>query len=105
MSLVYEPDKTVPAIPVPAVRARAELARLAGRYQFGHTFYAPDAVAAVSIDPRGEVVLAYGNDTTTLMPLADGSYLDRLYWSFIRFTGDTLVYKNGSAEFTAPRMR
>ena len=39
------------------------------------------------------------------MPLADGSYLDRVFWSFIRFQGDNLIYKNGSSEFTAPRSR
>jgi CubicO group peptidase (beta-lactamase class C family) len=104
MALVYQPDKPRPAIPVPVARAPAELARLAGQYQFGHDFYAPDAVATVSI-ARGEVVLAYGNVTTTLVPLGDGSYLDRQYWSFIRLSGDALVYRNGSSEFTAPRLR
>ncbi len=41
--------------------------------------------------------------TATVTPLADGSYFDRMYWSFIRFADGKLVYRNGSSEFVAPR--
>jgi CubicO group peptidase (beta-lactamase class C family) len=100
-SLVY--GKPRPKVPALGTRTQAELDKVSGRYQFGHTFYRADAVGTVSIN-HGELVLAYGSVTTTLLPLADGSYLDRRFWSFIRFAGDSLIYRNGSSEFTAPRL-
>ncbi len=103
-SILWEPAKALPAMPKRVARTAAELAKVASNYTFDAKFYQPNAVAKVSVE-GSTLVLRYGTVTTTLVPLADGSYLDRLYWSFIRFDGENLIYRNGSSEFTAPRSR
>lgn len=102
-ALLWEPRAALPAVPRPAPRSATELARAVGRYQFGSDFYQPDATIEVAVRD-GTLELRTPGFTATVTPLADGSYFDRMYWSFIRFADGTLIYRNGSSEFVAPRV-
>jgi hypothetical protein len=73
------------------------------RYQFGPDFYQPDSTVEVAVRD-GALELRTPAFTATVTPLADGTYFDRMYWSFIRFADGKLVYRNGSSEFVAPRV-
>ena len=102
-ALLWQDHPALPPVPRPAPRSTAELARVAGRYQFGHDYYQPDVAVEVAV-AAGALELRYPSFTAVLTPLADGSYFDRMYWSFVRFTDGALVYRNGSDEFVAPRV-
>lgn len=102
-ALLWEPHAALPAVPRPAQHAAGELERAVGRYRFGHDFYQPDATVEVVVRD-GALELRTPAFSATLTPLADGSYFDRMYWSFIRFADGTLVYRNGSSEFVAARV-
>jgi CubicO group peptidase (beta-lactamase class C family) len=102
-ALLWEPHPALPPVPRPAPRSASELERAVGRYQFGHDFYQPDATVEIAVRD-GALEIRTPGFTATVTPLADGSYFDRMYWSFIRFADGKLVYRNGSSEFIATRV-
>ena len=41
--------------------------------------------------------------TVALVPIKGDRFFDRNFWSFVRFEGDKLIYRNSDKEFIAPR--
>jgi CubicO group peptidase (beta-lactamase class C family) len=77
---------------------RAELAKYEGTYKYGPDFYQPNStVKMIAHDDFLEV----SPESPPIVPLANGEFFDRAYWSFIRFDGDKLLYRNGNDHFVA----
>jgi len=97
-AIVYgQPPANSPPVIVHA--KRDALAKYEGTYKFPHDYYVPDQ--ALKVEAHDDYLS--NSAGTSFVPLKNGEFFDRAYWSFIRFDGDKLLYRNGKDEFVAVR--
>ncbi len=102
-AILWQNKPKLAAVPARVRRASEELDRAAGDYQFDSSFFVANVLAHVERHDD-YLMMDYRNGTVVpLLPLADGSYFDRLYWSFVRIEEGRMIYRNGSSEFTGVR--
>ena len=97
-AIVYG-EKPANAPPQIIHATRAALEKYEGTYQFGPDFYV--ANQALKVDAHDDYLS--NSSGSTFVPLANGEFFDRYYWSFIRFEDGKLIYRNGKDVFTAPK--
>jgi CubicO group peptidase (beta-lactamase class C family) len=102
--ILWNREPKLPPVPKRVSRPAEELSRHAGEYRFGSNFYTPNLLARVERrDDYLVMIYVEGSTVIPLLPMADGQYFDRLYWSFVRFEERKLIYRNGDSEFVALR--
>jgi D-alanyl-D-alanine carboxypeptidase len=101
-SLLWEEKPSLEAVPRRVARQSAELDQVVGQYQFDKDFFVPNLLA--KIERRGDyLAMIYpGGSHIPLVP-TDNGYFDRAYWSFVRFEGDKMIYRNGGADYVGVR--
>jgi len=97
-AIVYG-EKPANAPPQIIHATRAALEKYEGTYQFGPDFYV--ANQALKVDAHDDYLS--NSSGSTFVPLANGEFFDRYYWSFIRFDDGKLIYRNGKDVFSAPK--
>ena len=100
--LLWEEAPKLEPVPMPVQRAAADLDRNTGDYRFDKNFFVPNLLA--HIERRDNyLAMVYSNGSVVpLVPTADG-YFDRVYWSFVRFEGDKMIYRNGGVDYVGIR--
>ena len=93
-------------VPKPVAVSANELKRYAGTFQFGDDYFVKKAV--VRVEPRIDhldLIYAATNFSIALLPLEGDRFFDRNFWSFVRFEGDKLIYRNDDKDYVAVRQR
>jgi CubicO group peptidase (beta-lactamase class C family) len=62
------------------------VARDAGSYKFGANFYQPNATLVLSVENRNALLHWPSAETTALVPVDGGEYIDRAYWMPVSFS-------------------
>jgi hypothetical protein len=91
-------------VPKPVHLEANELKRYAGTFQFGDDYFVKNAI--VRVEPKADHLdLAYPatNFTIALVPIDGKRFFDRNFWSFVRFEGDKLIYRNNDKDYVAVR--
>ena len=91
-------------VPKPVHVNAADLKQYAGTFRFGDDYFVKNAV--VRVDPQPDHLdLTYPATafTIALLPLEGGRFFDRNFWSFVRFEGDKLIYRNNDRDYVATR--
>ena len=100
--ILWEASPKLETVPKPSVRAAADLDRAAGSYRFDKNFFVPNLLARIE-RRGGYLAMIYPNGSEIpLVPTANG-YFDRVYWSFVRFEADRMIYRNGGADYVGVR--
>ena len=86
--------------------ARTTLDRYAGRYRGGEDFLIPNVTLSLE-DRDGTLFMAWSSGAVEeLVPQSDSTFLDRKFWSMVRFVGPPpgdLIYHSGGKDYTARR--
>ncbi|HLW34209.1 MAG TPA: serine hydrolase domain-containing protein, partial [Chthoniobacterales bacterium] len=91
-------------VPHPVSVSEPELKRCAGKFRFGDDFFQKNA--EVQIEARADHLdLIYSSTgfTVSLIPIGNGQFFDRVFWSFVRFEKDKLIYRNGETDYVAAK--
>jgi CubicO group peptidase (beta-lactamase class C family) len=91
-------------VPKPAHMNRAALKRYAGMFRFGDDYFVKNA--EVRIEPQAdhlEMTYPATNFSIALLPIEGNRFFDRNFWSFVRFDGDNLIYRNTDQDYIAVR--
>jgi len=91
-------------VPKPTRVDGNELKRYAGTYQFGVDYFVPNAV--VRVEPKVDhlrFTYPATNFTIALVPIEGQRFFDRNFWSFVRFEGDKLIYRNSDKDYVAKK--
>jgi hypothetical protein len=82
----------------------ADLKRFAGTFRFGGDYFVKNAM--VRVEPQMDHLdLNYPATgfSIALIPIEGDRFLDRNFWSFVRFDGDKLIYRNNDKDYVAIR--
>jgi CubicO group peptidase (beta-lactamase class C family) len=91
-------------VPRPMHVNGADLERFAGTFRFGDDYFVKNAV--VRVEPQTDYLdLKYPATgfSVALIPIEGDRFFDRNFWSFIRFDGDKLIYRNNDKDYVAFR--
>jgi hypothetical protein len=91
-------------VPRPIHVNGADLKRFAGTFRFGDDYFVKNAV--VRVEPRVDHLdLNYPATgfSIALIPIEGDRFFDRNFWSFVRFDGDKLIYRNNDKDYVAVR--
>ena len=91
-------------VPRPIHVNGADLKRFAGTFRFGDDYFVKNAV--VRVEPQMDHLdLNYPATgfSIALIPIEGDRFFDRNFWSFIRFDGDKLIYRNNDKDYVAVR--
>ena len=91
-------------IPRPVKTAPDKLKSYAGTFQFGDDYFVKNAV--MKIEAAGDhlnMINTANGFTIGLLPIEGDRFFDRIFWSFVRFEGDKLIYRNGDRDYVATR--
>jgi D-alanyl-D-alanine carboxypeptidase len=91
-------------VPRPIRVNGADLKRFAGTFRFGDDYFVKNAV--VRVEPQMDHLdLNYPATgfSIALIPIEGDRFFDRNFWSFIRFDGDKLIYRNNDKDYVAAR--
>jgi D-alanyl-D-alanine carboxypeptidase len=91
-------------VPRPIHVNGADLKRFAGTFRFGDDYFVKNAV--VRVEPRMDHLdLTYPATgfSIALIPIEGDRFFDRNFWSFVRFDGDKLIYRNTDKDYVAVR--
>ena len=91
-------------VPRPIHVNGADLKRFAGTFRFGDDYFVKDAVVRVEPQPD-HLDLNYPATgfSIALIPIEGDRFFDRNFWSFVRFDGDKLIYRNNDKDYVAVR--
>ena len=91
-------------VPRPTHVNGADLKRFAGTFRFGDDYFVKNAVVRVEsrMDHLDLTYPATGF-SIALIPIEGDRFFDRNFWSFIRFDGDKLIYRNNDKDYVAVR--
>jgi len=91
-------------VPRPIHVNGADLERFAGTFRFGDDYFVKNAV--VRVEPQMDHLdLNYPATgfSIALIPIEGDRFFDRNFWSFVRFDGDKLIYRNNDKDYVAVR--
>jgi CubicO group peptidase (beta-lactamase class C family) len=91
-------------VPKPVRENAANLKRFAGTFRFGEDYFVKNAV--VRVDPQIDhldLVYPATSFSISLVPIEGDRFFDRSFWSFVRFEGNKLIYRNGDRDYVAVR--
>ena len=91
-------------VPRPIHVNGADLKRFAGTFRFGDDYFVKNAV--VRVEPQMDHLdLSYPATgfSIALIPIEGDCFFDRNFWSFVRFDGDKLIYRNNDKDYVAVR--
>jgi len=91
-------------VPRPIHVNGADLERFAGTFRFGDDYFVKNAV--VRVEPQMDHLdLNYPATgfSIALIPIEGDRFFDRNFWSFVRFNGDKLIYRNNDKDYVAVR--
>ena len=91
-------------VPRPIHVNGADLKRFAGTFRFGDDYFVKNAV--VRVEPQMDHLdLSYPATgfSIALIPIEGDRFFDRNFWSFVRFDGDKLIYRNNDKDYVAVR--
>jgi CubicO group peptidase (beta-lactamase class C family) len=91
-------------VPRPIHVNGADLKRFAGTFRFGDDYFVKNAV--VRVEPQTDHLdLNYPATgfCIALIPIEGDRFFDRNFWSFVRFDGDKLIYRNNDKDYVAVR--
>ena len=91
-------------VPRPMHVNGADLKRIAGTFRFGDDYFVKNAV--VRVEPQMDHLdLNYPATgfSIALIPIEGDRFFDRNFWSFVRFNGDKLIYRNNDKDYVAVR--
>jgi len=91
-------------VPKP-VRANPDsLKRFTGTFRFGDDYFMKNAVARIEAKADHlDLVYPASGFRISLLPVEGDRFFDRNFWSFVRFEGDKLIYRNGDTDYVALR--
>ena len=91
-------------VPKPVHVNANELKRYAGTFRFGDDYFVKNAVVRVEAkDDHLDFMYPATNFTIALVPVEGQRFFDRNFWSFIRFEGDKLIYRNNDKDYVAKK--
>ena len=91
-------------VPKPVRVNAADLKRFAGIFRFGEDYFVKNAV--VRVDPQIDhldLVYPATNFSISVVPIEGDRFFDRSFWSFVRFEGNKLIYRNTDKDYVAVR--
>jgi len=91
-------------VPKPMLVKAADLKRFAGIFRFGEDYFVKNAV--VRVDPQIDhldLVYPATNFSISVVPIEGDRFFDRSFWSFVRFEGNKLIYRNTDKDYVAVR--
>jgi CubicO group peptidase (beta-lactamase class C family) len=91
-------------VPRPIHVNGADLKRFAGTFRFGDDYFVKNAV--VRVEPQMDHLdLNYPATgfSIALIPIEGDRFFDRNFWSFVRFDGEKLIYRNNEKDYVAVR--
>src|SRR6266480_4596215 len=91
-------------VPRPIHVNGADLKRFVGTFRFGDDYFVKNAV--VRVEPQMDHLdLNYPATgfSIALIPIEGDRFFDRNFWSFVRFDGDKLIYRNNDKDYIAVR--
>jgi CubicO group peptidase (beta-lactamase class C family) len=91
-------------VPRPMHLNEADLKRFAATFRFGDDYFVKNALVRVEpqMDHLDLKYLATGF-SVALIPIEGDRFFDRSFWSFVRFDGDKLIYRNNDKDYIAVR--
>lgn len=91
-------------VPKPVRANAADLKHFAGTFRFGEDYFQKNAV--VRVEPQIDhldFVYPATSFSISLVPIEGDRFFDRNFWSFVRFEGDKLIYRNNDKDYVAIR--
>lgn len=91
-------------VPRPVHVNAPDLKRFAGTFRFGDDYFVKNAV--VRVEPQMDHLdLNYPATgfSVALVPIEGDRFFDRNFWSFVRFDGNKLIYRNNDKDYVALR--
>ena len=91
-------------VPRPIHVNAADLKHFAGTFRFGNDYFVKNAVDRVA-PQTDHLNLNYPATgfSVALIPIEGDRFFDRNFWSFVRFDGDKLIYRNNDKDYVAAR--
>jgi len=91
-------------VPQPVQLKAEELRRFAGTFRFGEDYFVKNAQVDIQPQPDHlDLFYPATKFTVTLLPIGRDRFFDRNFWSFVRFEGDKLIYRNNDRDYIAVR--
>ena len=91
-------------VPKPVTADAEKLKSYTGTFRFGEDYFVKNA--AVRVQPNAdhlEMVYPATGFAISLLPIEGDRFFDRMFWSFVRFETDKLIYRNGDKDYVAER--